>query len=237
MEEKELEKLNVLYEDNQVIVVIKPQNMPSQEDESGDLDLLNLVKAYVKLKYNKPGEVFIGLVHRLDRPTGGIMVFARNSKSAARLSEQIANSQMNKTYYAVCNGCPNQKFGTLINYLKKNEKDNIVKVVTRSETGAKRAELNFNVLQTVEDKSLLEIKIVTGRSHQIRVQMAAINCPLVGDNKYGKNKTKASVNLGLWAGKLEFIHPTTKQKMTFVAMPDVSKKPWSDFRIEKFIKR
>lgn len=231
------EKLNVLYEDNHVVVVIKPQNMPSQEDESGDMDLLTLVKNYVKEKYNKPGEVFIGLVHRLDRPTGGIMVFARNSKSASRLSEQIREHQMEKTYYAVCNGCPKEKSGSLINYLKKDEKENIVKIVTRSETGAKEAKLSYKVLQANEDKSLLEVKIITGRSHQIRVQMAGINCSLVGDNKYGRNTNKATSNLGLWAGKLEFVHPVTKEKMVFMAKPDQGKAPWKDFYLDKYFIR
>lgn len=229
------EKLNVLYEDNQVIVVLKPQNMPSQADESGDKDLLWLVKEYVKEKYNKPGEAFIGLVHRLDRPTGGIMVFARNSKSASRLCEQIASNKMEKTYYAVCEGCPAQKSGVLINYLKKDEKNNVVKIVTQTESGCKKAELSYKVLQTNETQSLLEIKIVTGRSHQIRVQMAGINCPLVGDNKYGK--TKSRTNLGLWAGRLEFVHPVSKKKMVFVAPPDKNKKPWKDFYIDKYFIR
>lgn len=231
------EKLNVLYEDNHIVVVIKPQNMPSQEDESGDMDLLTLVKNYVKEKYNKPGEVFIGLVHRLDRPTGGIMVFARNSKSASRLSEQIRDHKMEKTYYAVCKGCPKEKSGSLVNYLKKDEKDNIVKIVSMGATDAKKAELSYKVLQTNGEESLLEVKIVTGRSHQIRVQLAGINCPLLGDNKYGKDKTKASKNLGLWAGKLEFVHPVSKEKMTFMAMPDTSKSPWKDFYLDKYFIR
>lgn len=230
------EKLNVLYEDNSIIVVIKPQNMPSQADESGDLDLLNLVKGYIKEKYNKPGQVYIGLVHRLDRPTGGIMVFARNSKCAARLSAQIRDNKMQKTYYAVCTGCPKEKSAALVNYLKKDEKENIVKIVTRSDSGAKYAELSYKVLQTDGKQSLLQVQIVTGRSHQIRVQMAGINCPLVGDNKYGKTAQKTT-NLGLWAGRLEFEHPVTKAKMVFVAPPDEKQKPWSNFLISKFVKQ
>ncbi len=232
-----MEKLNVLYEDNHIVVVIKPQNMPSQEDESGDLDLLSAVKTYVKEKYNKPGEAFIGLVHRLDRPTGGIMVFARNSKSASRLSEQIREHKMEKTYYAVVNGCPKEKSGRLVNYLKKDEKNNIVRIVTMSDTGSKKAELSYKVLQSDDEKSLLEVKIVTGRGHQIRVQMAGINCPLVGDSKYGKNTAKSSTNLGLWAGKLEFTHPVSKEKMVFVSAPDTNKKPWSDFYLDKYFLR
>ncbi len=232
-----MENLNVLYEDNQVIVVVKPQNVPSQADESGDMDLLSMVKAYVKEKYNKPGEAFIGLVHRLDRPTGGIMVFARNSKSASRLSAQLVSHEMKKTYYAVCQGVPQIKSGSLVNYLKKDEKENIVKIVPQSEQGVKKAELTYKVLQNSDTESLVEVNILTGRSHQIRVQFAGIGCPLLGDNKYGKDKTRASKNLGLWAGRLEFIHPVSKQKMVFVASPDTSAMPWNKFYMDKYFIR
>ena len=125
----EAKDLQILFEDNQIVVAIKPQNVPSQEDSSGDKDMLSMVKEYVKEKYNKPGEAFIGLVHRLDRPTGGIMVFARNSKAAARLSEQIRQNQMRKTYFCVASGALKDKEATLVNYLKKDEKENIVKIV------------------------------------------------------------------------------------------------------------
>lgn len=228
------EKLIVLYEDNHIIVAIKPHNVPSQADESGDKDMLSMVKEYVKEKYNKEGEAFIGLVHRLDRPTGGIMVFARNSKSASRLSKQIASHEMSKVYYAVTNGIPKQKSMVLVNQLKKDEKNNIVRIVPISEKGAKRAELSYKVLQTEENNALLEVKLLTGRGHQIRVQLAGINCPLYGDNKYGKEKTKGTTNLGLWAGRLEFVHPTTKQKMTFACAPDCQILPWSKFYMDKY---
>lgn len=228
--------LIVLFEDNQIIVVVKPQNVPSQSDITGDKDMLSMVKEYVKKKYNKEGEAFIGLVHRLDRPTGGIMVFARTSKSASRLSEQIKNNQMQKIYYAVTTKIPQQKSGNLINYLKKDEKNNIVKIVPQSESGAKLAELGYKVLQTNENLALIEVKLKTGRSHQIRVQFAGINCPLYGDNKYGKER-KLSNNLGLWAGRLEFTHPTTKQKMTFACPPDSETAPWNKFYMDKYFLR
>lgn len=228
------EKLIVLYEDNHVVVVVKPHNVPSQEDESGDKDMLSMVKEYVKEKYNKEGDAFIGLVHRLDRPTGGIMVFARNSKAASRLSKQIADRQMEKVYYAVTTSIPKQKSGILSNELKKDEKNNIVKIVPISEKGAKHAELSYKVLATEEENALLEVKLITGRGHQIRVQFAGINCPLYGDNKYGKEKNKGTTNLGLWAGRLEFVHPVSKQKMTFVCQPDSTKEPWSKFYIDKY---
>lgn len=237
---KENQPLQVLYEDNQIVVVIKPHNVPSAPDESGDEDMLSRVKRYIKEKYNKPGEAFVGLVHRLDRPTGGIMVFARNSKSAKRLSELFAThdaEKIEKVYYAVTSTPVKIKKQNLVNFLKKDEKENIVKIVPMGESGAKRAELCYTVLQENGGKSLLEVKILTGRSHQIRVQLANIGCPLVGDVKYG-TKTKLGVkttSLGLWAGKLSFVHPTTKQKLTFLAMPDCTKQPWKDFQMEKFI--
>ena len=231
-----MDKLTVLYEDNQIVVVIKPHNVPTMADESGDKDMLTMVKAYVKEKYNKEGEAFIGLVHRLDRPTGGIMVFARNSKSAKRLSEQFATHDVEKTYFAVTHGVVKIKTQKLTNYLKKNEKENIVKIVPMSEKGAKKAELVYNYLEDNAKESLLEVKILTGRSHQIRVQLANLGYPLVGDVKYGKEKGSTS-RLGLWAGKLAFNHPTTKERLVFMAMPDEMAQPWSKFKMEKYFSR
>lgn len=231
-----MEKLTVLYEDNQVVVVIKPQNVPTQADASGDEDMLSKVKAYVKEKYNKEGEAFIGLVHRLDRPTGGIMVFARNSKSAKRLSEQFQTHDVEKTYYAVTRGVVKIKTQKLVNYLRKDEKENIVKIVPMSEKGAKKAELVYNYLEDNGSESLLEVNILTGRSHQIRLQLSNIGYPLVGDVKYGKEKGSTQ-KLGLWAGKLAFNHPTTKERMVFMAMPDETVQPWNKFNMEKYFTR
>ena len=231
-----MENLTVLYEDNQIVVVIKPQNVPTMPDESKNLDMLSMVKAYIKEKYNKPGEAFVGLVHRLDRPTGGIMVFARNSKAAKRLSEQFSTHKVEKVYYAITIGVVKIKTQNLTNYLKKDEKENIVKIVPMSEQGAKKAELVYKVLEDNGKESLLEVKILTGRSHQIRLQLSNIGYPLVGDVKYGKEKGLTS-NLGLWAGKLSFVHPTTKEKMVFMACPDATKKPWNKFDLEKYLSR
>ena len=228
--------LTVLYEDNQIVVVIKPQNVPSAPDDSGDESVLDKVKAYVKEKYNKKGEAFIGLVHRLDRPTGGIMVFARNSKSAKRLSEQFKSHETEKVYYAITHGVVKVRSQTLVNYVKKDEKENIVKIVPMSENGAKKAELVYNLLEDDGKDSLLEVRILTGRSHQIRLQLSNIGFPLVGDVKYGHVKGRTS-NLGLWAGKLSFVHPVSKQKMTFLACPDESQIPWNKFDFSKYIKR
>ena len=231
-----MEELNVLYEDNQIVVVIKPQNVPTMSDDSKDNDMLSMVKAYIKEKYHKEGEAFIGLVHRLDRPTGGIMVFARNSKSAKRLSDQFATHSVEKVYYAVVNGIVKEKTKKLTNYLKKDEKENLVKIVPMSEIGAKKAELVYTLLENDEKESLIEVKILTGRSHQIRVQMANLGHSLVGDVKYGKESGR-TCNLGLWAGKLCFDHPTTKERMVFIACPNVSVKPWNKFNIEKYLSR
>lgn len=231
-----MEKLTILYEDNQIIVVIKPQNVPTMSDESKDEDMLSIVKSYVKEKYEKPGEAFIGLVHRLDRPTGGIMVFARTSKAAKRLSEQFQTHSVEKVYYAIVNGVPKEKTKKLVNYLKKDEKENIVKLAPMSEKDAKKAELVYSVLEDNGKESLVEIKILTGRSHQIRVQMANIGHSLVGDVKYGKEMGRTS-NLGLWAGKLAFDHPVTKERLVFIACPDENEKPWNKFLMGKYIKR
>lgn len=228
-------EMQVVYEDNQIIVVIKPHNMPSQEDASNDEDLLSLVKKYVKEKYNKQGNVFIGLVHRLDRPTGGLMVFARNSKSAARLSKQMQDGEFKKVYYCVVEGRIKYNSQRLENFLKKDEKRNIVAIAPRLEEGTKRAELIYKCLEKSDKRSLLEVEILTGRSHQIRVQLANIGYPLFGDKKYGKSVQKG--NLALWAGRLEFAHPVTKQKMKFVAEPDISATPWNEFNVEKYFLR
>ena len=226
-----MENLNVIYEDNHIIVVVKPQNVPSQADESKDEDMLSLVKAYIKEKYNKPGEAFVGLVHRLDRPTGGIMVFARTSKAANRLSEQIKNGEFVKTYYCVTEGIPKELDGHIVNYLKKV--DNIVKIVPMSETGAKRAETIYNVLQTNGKNALIKVNILTGRSHQIRVQMANLNVPIYGDGKYGK-VNKLTNHLALWAGELSFKHPTKDETLYFKVYPP-EEKPWTEFNLLKFL--
>lgn len=168
-----MEDVPVLYEDKHIIVVVKPQNMPSQEDKSGDTDLFNLLKEYIRQKYDKQGNVFLGLVHRLDRTTGGLMVFAKNSKCAARLSEAIKNGEVDKRYLAVLVGKPREKSATLVNYLKKNSLTNTVYVATETTEGAKRSELSYKLLDSVDDViSLVKIKLETGRSHQIRVQFS-----------------------------------------------------------------
>ncbi len=219
-------KINILYEDNHLLVVEKPINIPVQEDNTKDKDLLTILKEYIKEKYNKPGNVYLGLVHRLDRPVGGIMVFARTSKSASRLSEQIRNKTFKKTYNAVVIGNINEK-GTLKDKLLKNEKTNIVII---SDKG-KEAILHYKKIDYKNNMSLVEINLETGRPHQIRVQFSNYGYPLYGDNKYNKKAT-SNEQIALFAKKIEFIHPTTKEKKIFeLDLPN--RYPFNIFKKEK----
>ena len=223
----------ILYEDNHIIVVVKPHNISVQEDESKDIDMLTIIKNFIKERDKKPGNVFLGLVHRLDRPTGGVMVFAKTSKAAARLTEQFKNKEAEKTYFAVVCGTLKAKQTKLVNYLLKDEKNNIVKVVPMATTGAKRAELDYTVLEEKDGFSLLKVKLETGRGHQIRVQLSTIGNPIYGDQKYGKDMPKA--NLNLFAVELKFKHPTTGDTMVFRAYPPENLKAWNLFDLEKYL--
>ena len=229
-----MDDVAILHEDNSVLVVVKPQNIPSQADSSGDLDLLTLLKQYIKDKYGKPGNVYLGLVHRLDRPTGGVMVFAKNSKSAERLSKQIVEGQMSKNYLTTVLGAPKEKKGVLVNYLKKNALTNTVYVATVGDHNAKRAELSYELLETQRDVSLVKVQLGTGRSHQIRVQFSAIGCPVFGDVRYGGDVLAKGSNLALWAYRLEFSHPISQERMVFVAYPPEIE-PWTRFDVSKHI--
>lgn len=219
--------VKVLYEDNHLLVVEKPVNILSQGDNTNDLDMVNLLKKYLKEKYNKPGNVFVGLVHRLDRPVGGVMVFAKTSKCASRLSEQVRNKTMKKTYRAVIHKSMKKEEDTLVDYLYKNKKTNMVSVVSKNHKEAKEAILSYKTLSKNKEFSLVEVDLKTGRPHQIRVQFASRNCPLYGDNKYNKLNQKNS-QIALWSSKLEFIHPTTKEKLVFESKPK-NVYPWSLF--------
>lgn len=226
------QELTVLFEDNHIIVVVKPQGIPSQADASGDEDMLSLVKAHIKAKYDKPGNVYLGLVHRLDRPTGGVMVFAKTSKAAARLTEQIQSGSMEKRYLAVLSAKPNEKKARLTHYLVKDTANNMVKVVPMTTEGAKKAVLDYNVLEDSEGLYLADVRLLTGRGHQIRVQMATIGCPLYGDVKYGKNQPLG--RFALWSYDLKFRHPTTNDIMRFRVFPP-QKMPWTLFNLERHI--
>lgn len=220
----------ILYEDNHIIVVEKPQNMPTCEDATKDLDLLSAVKNYIKTVYEKPGEAFVGLVHRLDRPTGGVMVFAKTSKAASRLSEQMKAGDFEKKYLTVLVGSPKKEKGTLVNFLKKNPITNQVYLCSETTEGAKRAELSYRVLEEKGKYSLVEVRLFTGRSHQIRVQMAGQSTPVFGDMKYGGEKAVKG-NLALYAYSLKFTHPVTKERMVFLSEPPKELIPWRAFDI------
>lgn len=231
-EQMQKDDLIVLYEDNHVIVVLKPQNVPSCEDETKDKDLLTVIKEHIKEKENKQGNVYVGLVHRLDRPTGGVMVYAKSSKAAARLSEQMQNGDFEKKYAAVLAGELKTKRATLTNYLKKNPINNMVYVCPPVTEGAKFAELEYDVLEEKSGLTLALIKLHTGRSHQIRVQMANVGAPVYGDMRYGDEKAKKG-KLALWAVSLSFTHPVSKERLCFKIQPPADLIPWKYFDTEK----
>ena len=217
-----MNKINVIYEDNHLLIVEKPINVPVQEDNSSDKDLLTILKEYIKEKYNKPGNVYLGLVHRLDRPVGGIMVFAKTSKAASRLSEQIRVKKFKKIYNAVVIGKINEN-GILVDKLLKDTRRNIVKV----DPNGKESILKYKLLNYKNDLSLIEIELLTGRSHQIRVQMSHFGYPLVGDQKYNKNAVVGH-QIALFAKEIEFIHPTTNKLLTF-SLPLPNRYPFNLF--------
>jgi len=210
-----MNKLEILYEDNHIIVVVKPNNILSQADNTGDIDMLSLIKGYLKEKYNKPGNVYLGLVHRLDRPVSGVMVFAKTSKAAARLSRQVAEHNFKKTYLAIVNNIDIEDKGEYVDYIVK-QNDNNSKVVDKEH--GKYCKLMYTTLERNKNLNLALVKInlETGRHHQIRVQFAHHNHVLYGDQRYGKQDNK---QICLHAYKLEFTHPVTKEKMIFEKVP------------------
>lgn len=218
--------IKILYEDNHLLVVIKPVNMPVQEDESKDLDLLNALKQDLKERHQKPGNVFLGLVHRLDRPVGGVMVFAKTSKAASRLSEQVRNHEMKKDYLAVVMNKVTPAKGTMIDKLLKDEKTNTTKI---DELG-KEAVLNYETIGFAEAKSLVKIDLKTGRSHQIRIQFASRDYPLYGDQRYNA-EARVGQQIALFASSLTFNHPVTKEVMAYTAKP-TDDYPWNLFNIK-----
>jgi 23S rRNA pseudouridine1911/1915/1917 synthase len=274
--------IKIIFEDNHLLVVEKPPNMLTQGDQTGDEDLLTALKEYIRQKYDKPGNVYLGLVHRLDRPAGGVMVFAKTSKAASRLSDQMRTGAFGKTYLAVVHGVPDKLSGTLVNYLVKDEAANTVKVVdipysegssrashnnegnsrVQSNNGgnsrvhhniegnalthpnnegssgmhtanvsadAKKAVLDYEAKSTAEGLTLVQIRLRTGRPHQIRVQFAAIGHPLYGDQKYGASLNRPGAQLALWSAGIAFIHPTLKEPVSFSSDPP-QVYPWSLFK-------
>lgn len=215
-----MESLKVIYEDNHIIVVEKKPNVPSQGDKTGDVDMLTIVKQYIKEKYKKPGEVYLGLVHRLDRPVGGVMVFAKTSKAASRLSEEVRSKVFKKEYLVIVDEKFEEKSGELEDYLLKNERNNLSKVVKEGTKNAKLAKLYYEevIYNEETDLSLLKINLYTGRHHQIRVQLSSRGHSIYADQKYGTRGRGKQI--ALWAYKLSIVHPISKDEMTFEDLPE-----------------
>ena len=222
-------KVAILYEDNHLLVVEKPVNVPVQEDSSKDLDLLNYLKDYIIVRDNKPGNVYMGLVHRLDRPVGGVMVFAKTSKAASRLSNSIRKHELNRFYLVVAMGKLPKNSDTITHYLWKNRKTNQVYSVEKNHPDAKKAELSYEVLNHKEGMTLARVELHTGRSHQIRVQFQAMGTPLYGDQKYGDKRVKPHTQIALWANEIEIPHPTLKEIVHLTSRPPQSE-PWDIFK-------
>lgn len=213
------DNLNVLFEDNHLIIVNKRAGDIVQGDKTGDKPLSEVVKEYLKEKYNKPGDVFLGVVHRLDRPTSGIIIFARTSKALERLNKMLREKLIKKTYWAVVKQSPNKQENTLINYLKKNPKNNKSSVYQREVDGGKKAILHYKTIKVLDNYTLLEVDLETGRHHQIRAQLSAIGSPIKGDLKYGADRSNKDGSIHLHARKIQFVHPVRKEEVRFIASP------------------
>ena len=215
-------KIKILYEDNHIIVVEKPVNILVQADITKDIDLLTLIKKYLKEKYNKPGNVYLGLVHRLDRPVGGVMVLAKTSKAAARLSKMIRDSTFHKTYLAVVCGTLSGNGEFVDNIVSDEFKVSI-------DSSGKLAKLKYQVIANINNLTLVKINLITGRKHQIRAQFANHDYPLWGDQRYNKN-AKSGEQIALWAANIKFKHPVKDEIMNFTSLPNLEKYPWSLFK-------
>ncbi|KGR79820.1 RluA family pseudouridine synthase [Ureibacillus manganicus] len=220
----------ILFEDNHLLLVEKPVNIPVQEDSSRDLDLLTILKNDIKDRYQKPGNVYLGLVHRLDRPVGGAMVFAKTSKAASRLSDMIRRNIIERKYLAVVHGTPKKKSGQLVHYLLKDVRKNKVSVVAPNHPKAKKAILDFEVLESKKGFSLLSVKLHTGRPHQIRVQLSSMGNPIFGDQKYGEHLNKPGQQIALWAHRIHLEHPVRKEPIEVKSLPP-SKYPWDLWKV------
>lgn len=219
----------VVYEDNHLLVVNKAAGVLVQGDATGDKPLVERCKDYIKEKFNKPGAVFLGVVHRLDRPVSGLVVLARTSKALERMNELFRERETKKTYWAVVNNKPSTESGTLMHWLLKDEKKNKTTAFTRETPGALRSELHYKIIANTNSLYLLEVTPITGRPHQIRVQLASMRCPIVGDVKYGYPEANSDGSINLHARRLEFVHPVKKEPIVLEA-PLPENGFWNNFR-------
>ncbi|MCS6821879.1 MAG: RluA family pseudouridine synthase [Microscillaceae bacterium] len=211
------ENIPIIYEDNHLLIVNKPNNLLVQGDQTGDVTLSDLAKQYIKEKYKKPGEVFLGVPHRLDRPVSGVVILCRTSKSLERMTELFRKREIQKTYWAVVKNKPPKKKGRLTHWLVKDEKKNIVTAYEQKVPNSQKAELRYRLLGKLNDHYLLEVEPLTGRPHQIRVQLAQMGCPIRGDVKYGFHKSNQDQSINLHARRVYFIHPVKKEPITCIA--------------------
>ncbi len=224
------DSLLVLYEDNHIIAVNKPAGILVHGDETGDTTLQDMVKRYIKVKYEKPGDVFLGVVHRLDRPVSGVVVFARTSKALTRLNEMFRLRTVNKSYKAIVTARPPDMEGTLTHHIIKDSEKNVAKAHSKEKRGSKEAELYYKFESEISHYILLVLKPVTGRPHQIRAQLKALGCPILGDKKYGSAKPMKDRSICLFCEKIAFIHPVKKEEVTIKAPMPVNEY-WNLFRV------
>lgn len=223
--------LEILYEDNHIIAINKKTSDIVQADKSGDVPLSEEVKAYIKEKYNKPGEVFLGIPHRIDRPVSGVVLFARTSKALTRLNKmfQEHDEEIKKTYWAIVGNLPPQDSGTLIHYMLRDTEKNKSYAYEKEKKGSKKAILEYKLIGRSQRYYLLEIKLLTGRHHQIRCQLAKIGCPIKGDLKYGFPRSNENGGISLHAREISFIHPVSKERTTITAAPPLKDNLWKEF--------